>query len=695
MKNSTRILSICLLTNSLFLFSQTAKINPSVDTYIESNSPTSSFSTAASLKIKHTFSKSTERTAWIKFPTTNFPTNKTQVLLKLVKIAGDEGNVSLFGANGNLAATATWNSPPATISNFYYGGIRKGDVYYFDVTEYVTQQASSSSGFVAFKIFTNSIINSTIEFASNEATNTANRPELLFYATKQYDIPLFSMHGTVTIPTTEGGNLTGEVLGKKNTIAETRDTYGGLQNAKSTATGYFRVEKDCDNVWHIIDPDGNLFYSAGLNTVETGGGRNMPQELKNLGLNTMGSWSDETIKNFAYTPRFNVLSGFKNSDSGIKATYNKDVMPVFETGFKAFCVSLAQTQLQPYLTDKWVLGYFLDNELVFHKNQLSISLTLATSNAQYKEADKWMKAKYGTGYSKTISAADEATYQGYVVETYFKTVTEAFRAVDPNHMIIGTRFHAGVKYIPEIFVAAGKYTDIISVNYYSRFEPEEDVMDMWLSSGQKPFITTEFYVKGDDLGLANTDGAGWTVPTQQDRANWYENWMLKLLKNKGNVGFHWFRYMDKVDDGSNKGLYSATYSQYQTLANSISKTCNSIYSLRSQILYGNTNYNDLLDCDYKLCGTNKSCQTLSTENNSSIEILESKVYPNPASQSIAISNTNGGNYEMYSLTGQKVLSGSITSDKHEVTIQHLNAGIYIVKVADYQEKIAVFKIIKQ
>lgn len=52
----------------------------------------------------------------------------------------------------------------------------------------------------------------------------------------------------------------------------------------------------------------------------------------------------------------------------------------------------------------------------------------------------------------------------------------------------------------------------------------------------KPFLITEWYVKGEDSGLPNATGAGWNVPTQDDRGIFYENFCLQLLLQPYSVG---------------------------------------------------------------------------------------------------------------------------------------------------------------
>lgn len=658
-------------------------LSPSIDTYTQSSKADDSFTSEDLLRIKRTPAGTNDRETWIQFDISGQPTQE-QILLRLVKLSGNEGNVSVVGTD-EITNSITWNNASSTSTPFHVGGYRIGDTTYFDVTEYVNQQIDLNEAAVNFKLFTTSNITSTITFASNEHATLDIRPKLEIHGTKEYDIPLFGVHEPVTIPT-ENGSFQGNLLGDHTVAPDERNTYGGWSKGSSNATGFFRTEKDCEGTWHIIDPQGNLFYSAGLNTVFEGGGVNLPTELIDLGLNTMGSWSDEDIEDLAYCPRFNVIVNFKNSDPGIKTVYEDlEILPVFETTFASFCTTLAQNELPQYANDQWVLGYFLDNELLFHRDQLTLSLTLLNStNAQYQEADAWMTSQYGNSYTlNDITDEDRAAYQGHVAETYFNTIATAFRAVDNNHLLIGTRFHAGVKYIPEIFAAAGNQLDILSINYYNRFEPEEEIMEMWLEEANIPFMITEFYTKGADSGLGNSDGAGWEVPTQQDRADWFENWMLKLLQNKGNVGFHWFRYRDKDGQDSNKGLFDVNYEAYPELALSMAKVSQSIYSLRSHVLYGNGNYNGVINCLGELCGPQVNCDII-TDLHSHPQNSEYPVsfFPNPVSNQLTIQSENSEliQVEIIDIEGLVVKQAQATGFKSIIELQQLAAGLYLIKV---------------
>ena len=155
-------------------------------------------------------------------------------------------------------------------------------------------------------------------------------------------------------------------------------------------------------------------------------------------------------------------------------------------------------------------------------------------------------------------------------------MSQAIKKYDPNHLYLGSRLHGKPKHNAAIFKAAGKYTDILSVNYYGQWEPSQKHFDEWAQWADKPLIITEFYTKGEDSGMANTSGAGWTVRTQKDRGIFYQNFCIKLLQMNNCVGWHWFRYMDNdpsdetadpSNNDSNKGIVDNFYTYYTPLIN--------------------------------------------------------------------------------------------------------------------------------
>jgi hypothetical protein len=130
---------------------------------------------------------------------------------------------------------------------------------------------------------------------------------------------------------------------------------------------------------------------------------------------------------------------------------------------------------------------------------------------------------------------------------------------------------------PGIFEAAGKYADIISVNYYHRWTPETERLENWSNLSGKPILITEWYAMAEDSGLPTTSfGAGFPVRTQKDRAKFYEHFTLGLLQIKSCVGWHWFKYRDGKN---NAGIVTKDAKNYKVLSEHMKKINTQAYQL--------------------------------------------------------------------------------------------------------------------
>ena len=81
---------------------------------------------------------------------------------------------------------------------------------------------------------------------------------------------------------------------------DARSDFGGWTEHKTEATGFFRLSKE-GRKWWLIDPEGNFFFSVGMNSVEpkrveAKDAEKWAQEtyklLTDAGFNTIGRWSD-------------------------------------------------------------------------------------------------------------------------------------------------------------------------------------------------------------------------------------------------------------------------------------------------------------------------------------------------------------------------------------------------------------------
>jgi hypothetical protein len=374
--------------------------------------------------------------------------------------------------------------------------------------------------------------------------------------------------------------------------------YGGVGPADAKrATGFFHTNL-IDGRWWLIDPDGRRFIHQGIASVRPvptkgahaamierfgspeGWASQTAAFLHGHGFNGIGAWSDDAAlrpadNRLVYTKLWNFMSAYGKKRGG---TYQKpghtgypgDCPFIFDPGFPAFCEEHAR-QLAATRDDPWLLGHFTDNELPWNLKMLDRYLKLPASDHGHLAATRWLKQRHG---GRTITDRDREDFVAFAGDTYFRAVCAAIRKHDPNHLVLGARFHSPTFKLKSLFEAAGRHLDVISVNYYHAWTPDQELLRSWSAAAGKPILITEWYAKGMDSGLANTSGAGWLVKTQRDRGLFYQNFTLGLLESRACVGWHWFRYSDNdpAEKGadpsnrdSNKGVVSNRYVPYQEL----------------------------------------------------------------------------------------------------------------------------------
>ncbi|MDF7807977.1 hypothetical protein P4E94_11050 [Pontiellaceae bacterium B12219] len=398
------------------------------------------------------------------------------------------------------------------------------------------------------------------------------------------------------------------------------DQYGGRVDMQTEATGFFYPKK-IDGRWWLVDPDGNLFihkaiagvyaglndYSRGTTLRVFGSEENWADFsadlLQKYGFNGCGGWSEalllrETDHPPVYTQSWDFMADFAEEReiawqvSGHMGFPDK-VWPVFHPDFEAYCDTYAQ-KLAGTKDDPYCIGHFSDNELQVPVDMLDRTLKLDLEKYpemkyNVEEANRWLaERKGGSANLDDINDADRDEFIAYMFDRYFQLTTAAIRNVAPNHLCLGSRLHGAATRMPLVLKTAGKYVDIISVNYYYKWDPDPEQIAMWVEQSGKPFIITEWYAKGHDTGLENTSGAGWLVKTQADRARFYHNFSLGLMESKNCVGWHWFKYVDNdpndlsVDPSnrnSNKGVVTYDYKPYTELLEPMKQLNDNVYSL--------------------------------------------------------------------------------------------------------------------
>ena len=406
------------------------------------------------------------------------------------------------------------------------------------------------------------------------------------------------------------------------------DQYGGwtIMNL-GNPDGFFRVQKAVGR-WWLVDPLGNIYLSKGVAVFSPGSSarqrENIQQKfgpdnantnwakaetqfLREAGFNSLGAWSSVDVvrtipEPMPYTVILSPMSTYigelkRSSDPVLKAAFSAagwegypyDFAMVFDARFDQIVESTI-SRASTYKNDKYLIGYFIDNEIPWKSYALEYCLTKwPESHINHQKAQEWLDQRKG----KTGALLSEATTEdrnafiAYCHEVYLQKVSAALKKYDPNHLFLGSRFNQWSHELvnPEMFKVAGKYVDAVSLNHYQKWEPDADAMHNWEHWAGKPFMVTEFYTKGvEDTDLPNSSGAGWCVPTQKERAYAYQHFTLGLLEAKNCVGWTWFKsqdddFPDNSNCPANKGLYDYNYQMYPILGKFMREVNFNVYDL--------------------------------------------------------------------------------------------------------------------
>ena len=267
-------------------------------------------------------------------------------------------------------------------------------------------------------------------------------------------------------------------------------------------------------------------------------------------------------------------------------------------------------RIAPRANDPLLIGYFYGNEQHFEELPKKIATYKASKVAakgrlvqllreKYRDIAAfnaaWNPAKPFGDFDELkeeplfirtdAAAADMQEFYELYLETYFSMVERLFRKYDPNHLLIGSRMTPGTTNNETAVRIAGKYTDVVSINYYS-YAIEKDFLQRaseW--SGGKPILLSEWFFGAMDTGL----GGGKEVANQEERAAAYRNYVEQAAALPFVIGSQWFIYADQSitgrffegyhGEGNNTGLVDVTDRPYKPLVRAAAESHARIYDV--------------------------------------------------------------------------------------------------------------------
>src|SRR5579863_2235450 len=290
------------------------------------------------------------------------------------------------------------------------------------------------------------------------------------------------------------------------------DRYGGWQKITGSRTGFFHTQQ-IDGRWWLITPDGNAFFSKGVDNVtyrpEAASSPKAPadtgawaeaaaHQLRGWNFNTAGAWSVPQLygKGIVYAPVIDMAASVQR-DLWLKG----GVVDYFSPQFRDAADRVAARACAPHADDPWLLGYFTDNELRWGKDWrsqdslLESYLKMPEASPGLRKAMEFLKARARAAGSLTDD--DKGEFAGLLAAEYARVTSEAIRRADPNHLVLGCRF-AGYPGDSAIR-AVGEYFDVISFHSYNAAAPVDRLQQIYRLAG-KPTMITEFSFKAMDSG---------------------------------------------------------------------------------------------------------------------------------------------------------------------------------------------------
>ena len=358
-----------------------------------------------------------------------------------------------------------------------------------------------------------------------------------------------------------------------------KDPYGGFteHNLALSATGFFHTQF-VENKWWLVTPDGNPFYSLGVNGVriksirgnadvsrvkgrewlfeEVPSVETCPEcfreegtyfsyyawnvkrkyeslhqwrqqsyhRLRTIGFNTIGNWSDTIFYQQPEMPYTYTLDTRK-VDSLVMSNGMPDVFhPAWEEHLHQTFGEIKRFQQDPFL-----LGYFVDNEMSWR------SITKLDSNSY-------------TGRTLAGLSSEEAQRASYA-ERYFASVRRTIEQFDDKHLYLGCRFTRNFKMMETVAQIAGQYLDVLSINVYAA-TPIRAQMDQWYGAAQKPILLGEHHIPPITPKQLLPH---WPAFSLAERNEMVENYVYTWLDFPYALGSHWYQYKDQEVAGRGDG----------------------------------------------------------------------------------------------------------------------------------------------
>ncbi len=359
-----------------------------------------------------------------------------------------------------------------------------------------------------------------------------------------------------------------------------------------------------------IPRPGLMFSYERLNLMRAFGGeaeavwrRMIVAQLKNMGMNTLGNWSERRL--YGRMPYVTSLPAFPDTEKHIF----RDFPDVLSEEYRLRAEECAQA-LGALRDDPWMIGYFMRNEpawaFVDHLVIADEVLRNPEPTACREGLIRWLREKYRD--PEALSAAwrypirsfddlrrpvdaasslseqageDLRAFSARLNEAYIRIPAEACKRADPHHMNLGMRW----AWISDPLLVSGwNCFDVFSINCYA-VDPTPALERVRELGVDLPVMIGEFHFGALDAGSVATGLEA--VPSQAERAKAFRYYCERTAAHPQGVGCHWFQCYDQFAlgrfDGENYniGLFDITLRPYPEMVEAVTRTAERVDAIHA------------------------------------------------------------------------------------------------------------------
>ena len=289
--------------------------------------------------------------------------------------------------------------------------------------------------------------------------------------------------------------------------------------------------------------------------------------VRQLGFNSSGAfspWPDADRKlNFPHV-------GFLPFDGMEEIPESRGVFDPFAPDVAAKIDANFRRELAPQNDDPLVIGHFLGNEQGF-ENIPKVVPGLDGKSGAKRHLVEMLRARYGDIAAwnaawqpatpahnfdelndarlfvvTKAAAQDVNAFYGDLLENYYRMIAESYHKYCPNHLLLGNRWLPSSANDDQVVTIAGKYLDVVSVNYYTYALETDFLKRIHRLSGGRPILLSEWHYGATDQGLS---GGARQVKDQRERGLAYRNYVEQAASLGFVVGHEWFSYLDQATAG--------------------------------------------------------------------------------------------------------------------------------------------------